>query len=73
MDEAFLDGLEEAGIAHHRGRPHQGVLGGKHLFAIGRQVGLGDAEERAATAEAERRTALLERLKKITEVSDDEV
>ena len=31
------------------------------------------AEERAKEAEQERRTALLERLKKITEVSDDEV
>lgn len=31
------------------------------------------AEERAAKAEQERRTALLERLKKLTEVSDDEV
>ena len=31
------------------------------------------AEERAREAEQERRTALLERLKKITEVSDDEV
>jgi len=31
------------------------------------------AEERAAQAEQERRTALLERLKKLTEVSDDEV
>ena len=31
------------------------------------------AEERAAQAETERRTALLERLNKITEVSDDEV
>ena len=30
-------------------------------------------EERAAQAEQERRTALLERLKKLTEVSDDEV
>jgi hypothetical protein len=30
-------------------------------------------EERAAQAEAERRTALIERLNKITEVSDDEV
>ena len=31
------------------------------------------AEERAALAETERRTALLERLNKLTEVSDDEV